>query len=309
MEESKNNYKDLKVWYDGKIVNYSEANVPILTHSLQYGSGIFEGIRAYKTEKGRIIFRLKEHVKRFFESAKIMYMNLNFNEEEIYNAIIKIVKINDIDPCYIRPFAFYNTDQLGLSAYGKKTSVFIAAVPLGSYFGAGKDKGIKCKISSWHRINSNILSVRAKASGNYVNSLLGNYEAKYSGFDEAIFISDEGYVAEGSAENIFIVKNNVLITPNESSNILYGITRDSIIKIAAALGIEIKERAIHKDEIYTADELFFSGTAAEITPITEVDGIKIGNGKVGPLTKTISGKFFDVINGKDEVFNDWLTYV
>jgi branched-chain amino acid aminotransferase len=309
MDKIRNNYKDLKVWYDGKMLNYDDAKVPILTHSLQYGSGIFEGIRAYKTNKGRIIFRLKEHVKRFVESAKIVYMNLNYSEEEIYNAIIKVVKANNIDPCYIRPFAFYNTDQLGLSAYGKKISVFIAAVPLGSYFGSGKEKGIKCKISSWHRINSNILSVRAKASGNYVNSLLGNYEAKYAGFDEAIFISNEGYIAEGSAENIFMVKNNKIITPDEGSDILYGITRDSIIKIADAIGIEVNERRIHKDEIYTADELFFSGTAAEITPITEVDGIKIGNGKVGPITEMISEKFFNIINGEDELFEEWLTYV
>ncbi|MCL5433770.1 MAG: branched-chain amino acid transaminase [Candidatus Marsarchaeota archaeon] len=305
----KKDYSKLKVWLDGRIVDYRDAKVPILTHSLQYGSGIFEGIRAYKTNKGRIIFRLRDHVKRFLNSAKICYMNLEYNEDEIFNAIVKVVKENDIDPCYIRPFAFYNTDQIGLSAYNKKTSVFIAALPFGAYFGSGKEKGIKCKISSWHRINSDIVSVRAKSSGNYVNSILGNFEAKYAGFDDAIFISENGYVAEGSAENIFIVNNNKLITPDEGADILFGITRDSLIKIAKTIGIDIEERQIHKDELYTADEVFFSGTAAEITPIINIDGHKIGNEKLGPITKMLSDKFYDIINGNDEIFNDWLTYV
>ncbi|MGC8571873.1 MAG: branched-chain amino acid transaminase [Candidatus Micrarchaeia archaeon] len=305
----KNEYSKLKVWLDGKIINYDEAKVPIMTHSLQYGSGIFEGIRSYKTDKGRIIFRLRDHVKRFLDSAKICYMNLGYNEDELFDAIVKVVKENNVDPCYIRPFAFYNSDQVGLSAYNKKVSVFIAALPFGAYFGSGKEKGIRCKISSWHRINSNIVSVRAKSSGNYINSILGNLEAKYAGFDDAIFISENGYVAEGSAENIFIVSNNKIITPDEGADILKGITRDTIIKVAESLGLDVEERNIHKDELYTADEAFFSGTAAEITPIIDIDGHKIKDGKVGPITKMLSNKYFDVINGKDELFKDWLTYI
>ncbi len=299
----------LKVWLDGKFINYNDAKVPILTHSLQYGSGMFEGIRAYETKRGAAIFRLDEHVKRFFSTAKILSADLKVDPRIVKQAIIDCVKINKLKSCYIRPYAFYNSDEIGISGFGKKISVFIAAVPFGAYFGEGKTKGIRCKISSWRRINSEIQPVEAKASGNYVNSLLANYEAKHSGFDEAILLAGEGYVSEGSGENIFIVKNNKLITPDDSADILLGITRDSLIMIAENTGLEVVEREVHKEELYSADEFFFYGTAAEITPIVNIDGIKVGKGKPGPITKMLQQKFDEIVSGNNSEFDYWLTYV
>jgi len=298
----------LKVWLDGRYLGYNEAKVPILTHSLQYGSGIFEGIRAYETDKGAAIFRLDEHVKRLINSMKIYSMKIPYSEAQIRKAIIGTVKINKLSSCYIRPFAFINDDRIGLSAYGKKVSLYIAAVPFGKYF-AGAAKGIRCKIASWDRINSNILPVEAKASGNYLNSVITNTEARMAGFDEAILLSYDGYVAEGPGENIFIVKDNKLLTPSDSSDILLGVTRDSVIKLAEEIGIEVAETLLHKEELYTADEVFFAGTAAELTPIINIDGIVIGKGRIGPITKVLSQEYDDVVHGKKEEFADWLTYV
>jgi len=296
------------IWFDGRFVDYEKATVHVLTHSLQYGSGIFEGIRAYSTEKGPAIFRLKDHIDRFFNSATIYSIKLPFSKSEISNAIVETLRKNKLDESYIRPFAFYNDANIGLDVTGKKVSVIVATVPLKTYF-KNKDKGISCKISSWHRINSLILPPLAKASGNYINSIIASLEAKASGADEAILTSAQGYVAEGAAENIFMVKDDLLITPPREADILLGITRDSIIKIAENLGIEVIERNIHKEELYTCDELFFAGTAAEITPITSVDGKVIGSGKPGPITKTISDKYFDIVHGRDVLFKDWLTYL
>ncbi|MGC8776896.1 MAG: branched-chain amino acid transaminase [Candidatus Micrarchaeia archaeon] len=296
------------IWFDGKFVEFEKAKVHVLTHSLQYGSGIFEGIRAYSTEKGPAIFRLKDHIDRFFNSATIYSIKLPFSKSEISDAIVETINKNKLEEAYIRPFAFYNDANIGLDVTGKKVSVIVATVPLKTYF-KNKDKGISCKISSWHRINSLILPPLAKASGNYINSIIASLEAKASGADEAILTSAQGYVAEGAAENIFMVKDNLLITPPREADILLGITRDSVIKIAENLGIEVIERNIHKEELYTCDELFFAGTAAEITPITSVDGKVIGNGKPGPVTKTVSDKYFDIVHGRDVLFKDWLTYI
>ncbi|MEM3205104.1 MAG: branched-chain amino acid transaminase [Candidatus Micrarchaeaceae archaeon] len=305
----KNAKKTLKVWLDGRLIDYDKAKVPILTHSLQYGSGIFEGIRAYQTDAGPAIFRLNDHLKRFFNSAKIYAIDIGYSKNELAEAIIKLVKANDLGDCYIRPFAFYNDDSIGVSAFGKKVSVFIATIPFGAYFGKGKELGIKCKVSSWRRINSEILPVQAKASGNYINSIIANNEAKASGFDEAILLSANGYVAEGPGENIFIVKDGRLITPDESADILMGITRDSLIKIAESIGLEASEGLIHREELYTADEAFFAGTAAEVTPIVNIDGIRIGSGKPGPITKMLAEKYSDAVHGKDALFSDWITVV
>ncbi|MEM0154952.1 MAG: branched-chain amino acid transaminase [Methanothrix sp.] len=299
----------LKVWLDGKIIDYGAAKVPILTHSLQYGSGIFEGIRAYKNSNGTAVFRLRDHVKRFFETAKIYSMSLGFSEDEIENAILEVIKINGLDSCYIRPFAFYREDGIGMTTSGKHVSVFIAAVPFGAYFGSGVDKGIKCKVSSWRRINSDILPVRAKASGNYINSIIAENEAHASGYDEAILLSRNGYIAEGPGENIFLVKNGKLLAPGEESDILFGITRDSIIKVAKNDGIDVIEANIHREELYTADEVFFAGTAAEITPITNIDGIKIGNGEIGKITSRLAAEYRDIVSGKNAKYKDWLTQV
>ena len=247
--QQKNDNGWLKVWFDGKVVKYATARVPILTHSLQYGSGIFEGMRAYEAERGIAIFRLEDHVKRFFNTAKIYSMELGYTPDRISKAVIDIVRANGLHSCYIRPYAFYNTDQIGVSAYGKDISVFVAAIPFGAYFGEGRDRGIRCKISSWRRINSEILPVEAKASGNYINSIIANTEARKAGYDEAILLSTNGMVAEGPGENIFIVKDNNLITPDDSADILIGITRDSIIKIAEEVGLEVAKRRLNNYDL------------------------------------------------------------
>ncbi|MEM0106609.1 MAG: branched-chain amino acid transaminase [Candidatus Micrarchaeaceae archaeon] len=295
-----------KVWLDGEIVDYDKANVSILTHSMQYGSGIFEGIRAYNTKKGPAIFRIDDHIQRFFNSAKIYSMKLGFSKDEIKKAIEEVIRVNNLSDCYIRPFAFYNDDSIGVAAYGKKVSVYIAAIPFGAYF-SQRDLGIKCKVSSWHRISSEILPVKAKASGNYLNSIIASNEAKACGFDEAILISADGNVAEGPGENIFFVEDNKLITPDESADILKGITRSTIIEIAEDKGIEVEERQVKRDELYLADELFFSGTAAEITPIVNVDGIAISKG-MGPITKILSDSYFDIVHGNNPEFLYWLDF-
>ena len=295
------------VWLDNKMVKAEDAKVPIMTHSLEYGSGIFEGIRAYETDNGVAVFRLNEHVRRFMNSMKIHAMNCGYTERQIKEAILDVIRKDGVGACYIRPFAFYNDDNIGLSTSGKKVSVFVAARPFGKYF--AKQTGIRCKVSSWNRINSSILPVEAKASGNYINSIIASMEAKRMGFDEAILLSQNGYVAEGPGENIFLVRDNVLLTPDKGSDILRGITRDSLIKLAESMGIEVQERQVHREELYTADELFFSGTAAELTSITEVDGIKVGSGVVGPITKMLAQAFDDVVHGRNKDFSGWLTQV
>jgi branched-chain amino acid aminotransferase len=299
----------LKVWLDGKFVNYADAKVPILTHSLQYGSGIFEGIRAYETDNGTALFRLQDHVKRLFRTAKIYHMDLGYTEKGIEDAIVECVRKNNLKSAYVRPFAFYNSDRIGLGTHGNKVSTFIAAIPFGAYFGKGAETGIRCKTSSWKRINSEILPVEAKASGNYINSLIAHIEATTSGFDEAVMLSDGGRIAEGTAENIFLFMDNMLLTPDYSADILIGITRNSVIDIARAAGIEVVEAELHKEELYTADEVFFTGTAAEVTPIVNIDGVKVGEGKPGPITKMLAQRYRDVTRGKDKAFEGWLTYV
>lgn len=296
------------VWYNGKFVDFKDANVHVLTHSLQYGSGIFEGLRAYDTGKGTAIFRLKEHVKRLFNTAKIYKMDLGFTPSEIENAAIAATKKNGLKESYIRPFAFYDDNHIGLNVAGKKVSLIIASVAFGSYF-KNKNKGIKCIVSSWKRINSSILPPEAKASGNYINSVLSSIEANALGADEAILLGLNDNVAEGPGENLFLVEDGILITPSRASDILMGITRDSIIKIAENLGLEVEEREVHREELYIADELFFTGTAAELTPIINVDSRKVGTGAVGPITKTLSTAFSDVILGKNSEFKQWLTYI
>ena len=298
----------LKVWLDGRVIDYSKAVVPILTHSLQYGSGIFEGIRSYETDRGAAIFRLHEHVKRFMNSMKIYSMKSPYGSSAVEDAIKKVVKANRLKSSYIRPFAFYNDDNIGVNPSGKRVSIYVAAVPFGSYFGTGRDRGIRCKVSSWHRISSSILPVQAKASGNYLNSIIAGNDAKASGFDEAILISAEGFVAEGPGENIFMVKDNTLVTPSKESDILLGITRYSLLEVASSMGFTTEERLVKREELYTADELFFAGTAAEITPIVNVDGIDVSKG-IGPITKTLADRYSSIVHGKDDEFKGWLTYV
>lgn len=295
-------------WLNGKFIPSEEAVVPIMTHSLQYGSGMFEGIRGYATERGTAIFRLESHLRRFFNTAKIYRMELGFTPEEVSSAIIELVRRNNLGDCYIRPFAFYDDSSVGVGTNGKKVSVFIGAFPFKKYFAAGNE-GLKCKVSSWARISSSELPIQAKGSGNYLNSTMAMKEAHASGFDEAIFLSRDGYVMEGPGENIFIVREGKLITPGVDSSILLGITRYTVIELAKDLNLEVEERFVHREELYTADELFFCGSAAEVTPIINVDGITVGTGHPGPITNKIKDLYFSTLRGKNKEHEDWLTFV
>ncbi len=298
-----------KVWLDGDLIKESDAKVPIMTHSLQYGSGIFEGIRSYETNNGSAVFRLDDHVRRFFNSAKTYFMDLPYTPAQIRKAILEILKANGLKSSYIRPFAFYNDSRIGIHTRDKKLSVFIAAVPFGAYFGDAQAKGLRCKVSSWHRITSSVLPIQAKASGNYLNSIIANGEVRKAGYDEAIMTSANGFVAEGPGANIFLVRNGDLITPNKDSDILLGITRDSIIKIAKSLHLEVEERFVHREELYSADEVFLVGTAAEVTPVVSVDGVNVGEGAPGEITGKIGSKFSEIVHGRDSYFSEWLTPV
>ena len=298
-----------RVWFDGKITGYNDVKVPLLTHSLQYGSGIFEGIRAYDAGGNAAIFRLEEHVDRFMRSARIYRMGLRSTRDEIMQGIIDVVRENKYKSCYLRPFAFFNDDSISLQTKGKKVSVAVVGVPYNNYFGDTSNKGVTCKVAGWRRINSDILPIQAKASGNYLNSVAAIGEADAAGFDEAILLSRNGYIAEGPGENIFLVKDGKLVTPGLESDILFGITRFSLIELAGKMGIEVTERQIHRDELYTCDEAFFCGTAAEVTPIVNVDGITIGDGKPGHLTEEIGKKFMGVVSGRDKEYLHWLTFV
>lgn len=296
------------VWFDGRFVEFGKANVHVLTHSLQYGSGIFEGLRAYNTARGPAIFRLPEHCRRFINTAKVYNMKLGLSADDVSKAIVSTVAKNKLSSCYIRPFAFYNDTKIGINPVGRKVSTIVATVPFGNYF-EGKDRGISCKVSSWLRINSLILPPEAKASGNYLNSIIASLEAVNAGADEAILLTLDGYVAEGPGENIFLVKDNVLVTPGMDSDILAGITRDTVIKLAEAMGFEVEQRSVHREELYTSSEVFFTGTAAELTPIIKIDSRMVGNGRPGPITKLLEDKYYKIAMGENKEYEDWLTYV
>lgn len=294
---------------DGRFINWDDAKVHILTHTLHYGLGVFEGIRCYNTPKGPAIFKLDEHVKRLFQSAKIFLIDIPFTEEEIKKAIIATVKVNKLKECYIRPIVYIGYGAMGLYPKGNPISVAIAAWPWGAYLGEeGIEKGIRVKISSFIRNHVNSNMSRGKVCGYYVNSQIAKKEAISCGYDEALLLDTEGYVSEGSGENVFIVRNDVLKTTPLTS-ILEGITRDSIITIAKDLNIEVREERFTRDEAYIADEAFFTGTAAEVTPIREVDGRIIGDGKRGKITKKLQSVFFDAVKGRKRKYESWLTYV
>jgi branched-chain amino acid aminotransferase len=293
---------------DGRFVDWKEANIHVLTHSLHYGLGVFEGLRCYKGEKGSAIFRLKEHVDRLFDSAQIVQIKIPFLPKEIEEAVIGTVKINRLEACYIRPIVFIGYGDMGLYVDKNPIRVAIAAWPWGTYLGDdGIKNGIRTKISSFARHHVNISMTRAKVTGYYANSLLAKREAKEAGYDEAILLDTDGYVAEGPGENIFIVRNGTLKTTPLTS-ILEGITRNSIIQLAQEKGIPVVQERFTRDEIYIADEAFFTGTAAEITPIREVDNRIIGSGKPGEITKLLQKLFFDIVAGKDSAHQSWLTY-
>lgn len=298
-----------KIWFNGEFVEWEDANVHTLTHTLHYGLAVFEGIRAYKCDEERsAVFRLKEHVDRLYSSGHIAHIKIPFTKEETTNAILELLSINELDAAYIRPIAYIGGGKIGLHPGDNPIELVIAAYPWGTYLGEGAlSKGITTKISSLTRMGVNSFMTKAKISGNYANSVMAKIEATSLGFDEAILLDNEGYVAEGSGENIFIVRNGVLKTPPLTS-VLEGITRDAVIQIAKDEGIEIATERFTRDELYIADEAFFTGTAAEITPIREVDKRTIGQGKPGPITKKLQSRFFDIVQGRDTKFMDWLEF-
>jgi branched-chain amino acid aminotransferase len=301
--------RDGFIWFDGKLVPWRDANIHVLTHSLHYGMAVFEGVRAYETPAGTAIFRLKEHTKRLMNSAKIFQMNVPFTEEELTQAQLEVVRSNKLTSCYLRPIIWIGSEKLGISAKSNTVHASVAAWTWGAYLGEdGLNKGIRVKISSYSRHHVNVSLVRAKASGYYINSILANQEVTAHGYDEALLLDTDGYVSEGSGENFFIVRNGILFTPDLAS-CLDGITRDAIITIAKDLGIEVREKRITRDEVYTSDEAFFTGTAAEVTPIREVDDRMIGSGTRGPITEKIQKVFFDAVAGKNDKYRHWLTLV
>lgn len=301
--------RDGKIWKDGQLIDWRDANIHILTHSLHYGMAVFEGVRAYKTDKGTAIFRLCEHTERLFNSAKIFQMNIPFDQETVMQAQLQVVRENKLESCYLRPLVWIGDEKLGISAKGNKIHIAVAAWPWGAYLGEdGLDKGIRVKTSSFSRHHVNVSMVRAKASGYYINSILANQEALADGYDEALLLDTDGYVSEGSGENVFIVKKGKIYTPDLAS-CLDGITRDSLVTIARDLGIEVIEKRITRDEVYCADEAFFTGTAAEVTPIRELDNRAIGNGKRGAITEKLQTVFFDAVAGRAPQYSHWLTIV
>jgi branched-chain amino acid aminotransferase len=298
-----------KIWMDGKFVKWADAKVHILTHTLHYGLGAFEGIRCYKTPKGPAIFRLKDHIERLFNSCHILQIKPPYVPEEIYKAVVESVRVNKLQECYIRPVVYLGYGSMGIYPKNNPVKIAIAVWPWGAYLGEeGLKKGIRVKISSFTRHHVNVTMTKSKTCGDYVNSLLAKKEAVSCGYDEALLLDTNGYVAEGSGQNIFIVKKGVLKTPPLAS-ILEGITRNTIIEIARNKNIPIIETNFTRDELYTADEAFLTGTASEITPIKEVDGRVIGNGKPGPITKKLQKIFFSIVTGEDKTYQSWLTFV
>ncbi len=301
--------RDGVIWYDGELVPWRDATTHVLTHTLHYGMGVFEGVRAYETGDGPAIFRLDAHTERLMNSAKIMRMNMPWSMEELNEAQKLVVRENKLNSAYIRPMCFYGSEGMGLRAEGLKTHCIIAAWEWGAYLGAENlERGIRIRTSSYTRHHVNISMCKAKANGHYINSMLALQEATTDGYDEAMLLDAEGYVAEGSGENIFLIHDGVLHTPDLTSA-LNGITRNTVFAFCKELGIEVVERRITRDETYIADEVFFSGTAAEITPIREIDNRTIGSGSRGPITEKIQSMYFDQVQGKRKQNPEWLTLV
>ena len=301
--------RDGVIWYDGKMVNWRDATTHVLTHTLHYGMGVFEGVRAYKTDKGTAIFRLQEHTDRLFNSAHILQMKMPFSKQEIADAMCAAVRENKLESAYIRPMAFYGAEAMGIAAKTLSTHVIAAAWSWGAYMGdEALTRGIRVKTSSFSRHHVNITMCKAKANGNYMNSILAHQEAAQDGYDEALLLDVDGFVAEGSGENVFIIRKGKLYTPDLTS-VLEGITRDTIVQLAKELGYEVIEKRITRDEVYCADEAFFTGTAAEVTPIRELDNRNIGSGTRGPITEKLQTLYFDVVKGKSAKHAHWLTLV
>lgn len=301
--------RDGVIWFDGEMVPWRDAKVHVLTHTLHYGMGVFEGVRAYKTDKGTAIFRLEEHTRRLFDSAHIMQMKMPFDKATISEAQRQAVKQNNLETAYIRPMCFYGSEGMGLRADNLKVHVIVAAWQWGAYLGKeALEKGIRVRTSSYTRHHVNISMCKAKANGHYINSMLALQEALACGYDEAMLLDNEGYVAEGSGENIFIVRDGVIYTPDLTSA-LNGITRNTLFALASSQGYELREKRITRDEVYIADEVFLTGTAAEVTPVREVDNRIIGNGARGPVTEKLQAMYFDLVHGRLDMHPEWLSLV
>ena len=301
--------RDGLIWYDGKLVPWRDATTHVLTHTLHYGMGVFEGVRAYKTDRGPAIFRLQEHTDRLFRSAHILGMKLPFDKATLNEAQKAAVRENKLEAAYIRPMAFYGAEAMGISAKTLSTHVIVAAWTWGAYMGKeALEQGIRVKTSSFSRHHVNAIMCKAKANGNYLNSILAHREAEMDGYQEALLLDVDGFVAEGSGENIFIVRGAKLYTPDTTAA-LEGITRDTVIRLAAELGIPVIEKRITRDEVYVADEAFFTGSAAEVTPIRELDNRTIGAGSRGPITAKLQALYFDAVHGRSPAHSEWLTYL
>jgi branched-chain amino acid aminotransferase len=299
--------RDGLIWFDGEWVDWREAKIHVLTHTLHYGMGVFEGVRAYQTDNGTAIFRLEEHTNRLFNSAKIMNMDIGYSKDEINQAQREAVTKNNLDSAYIRPMCFYGSEGMGLRADGLKVHTIIAAWEWGSYLGEDNMKnGLRVRTSSFTRHHVNIAMTKAKANGNYINSMLALQEALTDGYDEALLLDVDGFVAEGSGENVFIIRDGMIYTPDLTSA-LAGITRDTIVTLARDLGYKVIEKRITRDEVYCADEAFFTGTAAELTPIRELDNRTIGSGTRGPITEKLQALYFDCVYGRNDKYKQWIS--
>ncbi len=296
-----------KIWMNGELVDWADARVHVGTHALHYGSGVFEGIRAYETPKGSAVFRLTDHLKRLENSARLLYMELPYGLEELRAASHELIAVNGLPECYLRPMAFYGYGELGVPPGQNPVEVVIMSWPWGAYLGEeGQKHGIRAKISSWRRIDANTIPHAAKATGVYLNSMLAVLEVTRAGYDEAILLTDDGYVADGSGENIFVVRDGAIATPDLSASILPGITRDTVIQIAQDLGYDVREQRLIRSDLYLADEVFMTGTAAEVTPIRSVDDHELGS--PGPVTKEIQTAYLDTVRGRSERWAHWLEY-
>jgi branched-chain amino acid aminotransferase len=296
-----------KIWMNGELVDWADAKVHVGTHGLHYGSGVFEGIRVYETASGPAVFRLSDHLKRLHNSARLLHMELPYSVDELRAACHEVVGANGLSECYLRPIAFYGYGELGVHPGTNPVEVCIMSWPWGAYLGdEGLERGVRAKVSSWKRIGPNTIPHVAKATGIYLNSMLAVIEATRAGYEEAILLTDDGFVADGSGENVFLVNDEILSTPDLSASILPGITRQTVMEIAHTLGYAVHERQIIRSQLYLADEVFMCGTAAEVTPVRSVDDHEIG--PPGPVTKAIQSAFFDVVRGRDERFSRWLEY-
>ncbi|MBL0150595.1 MAG: branched-chain amino acid transaminase [Ideonella sp.] len=302
--------RDGKIWMDGQMVDWRDAKIHVLSHTLHYGCGAFEGVRAYNTAAGTAIFRLREHTERLFNSAKILRMKIPFSMEQVEEAQKAVVRENKLRSCYLRPLVWIGDQKLGVSPKGNTIHLMVAAWEWGAYLGEeGLKRGIRVKTSSYTRHHVNITMTQAKAVSNYTNSILANMEATDEGYDEALLLDASGFVSEGAGENIFVIKGGVVYTPDLSAGALNGITRNTVFAICQDLGLEVKEKRITRDEVYICDEAFFTGTAAEVTPIRELDRIQIGAGERGPITTRIQAAFFDIVNGRNPKYAEWLSKV